>query len=76
MRCRFQVSDCVVKRGGRVWADARRPKRVAGQRNIVHEEEMGESFWEMNTTLGVWESNSNLPGGLSLIPMSTGVAAA
>jgi hypothetical protein len=59
-----------------VWADARRPKRVAGQRNIVHEEEMGESFWEMNTTLGVWESNSNLPGGLSLIPMSTGVAAA
>lgn len=71
----IEVSDCVVRRGGRVWADAGRPQRVAGQRNVVHEEEMGQDFWERDTSLGLWENWENFPGGLSLIPQ-LGVAAA
>uniref|UniRef100_A0A7S0VS68 Right handed beta helix domain-containing protein n=1 Tax=Hemiselmis tepida TaxID=464990 RepID=A0A7S0VS68_9CRYP len=70
-----EVSDSVVRRGGRVWADQNRPERVAGQRNKVHEEEMGETFWEQQTPLGSWRNSEELPGGLSVVTVA-GTAAA
>jgi len=70
----LEVYDCVVRRGGRVWADEHRPRRVAGHRNQVHEEEMGEPYWE-RATFHSWERIANLPGGLSLLQNNAGVAA-
>jgi len=76
MRGNFvEVSDSVVRRGGRVWADQNRPEHVAGQRNKVHEEEMGEVFWEQETPLGSWINSVELPGGLSVVTVP-GTAAA
>ena len=56
-------------RGGRVWADERRPGRVewAGD-NVVEEDQMGEAYWDPASAGGSWDRVAAMLGPAAAPP--------
>jgi hypothetical protein len=64
----LDVRNSRILRGGRVWADERRPERVEWAGNGVEEALMGEAYWDAASAGGSWDRLAARLGHAAVAP--------